>query len=189
MLNLPKIDMHERLIHGSLLRCTDGHWSTQDALDMSGRKLLALSTASALQRWQDQTPIETIVDDGEGLPDVDGLNAAIPRDEWELGLDGAPRAPWQRQFIAYLLDVDDASLFTFINSTFGAKLAVKKLIDRVGWMRALRGATLFPLIALESRQMKTRFGTKMRPEFTIVDWRDLGTTGEPTRAIEDGSAA
>jgi hypothetical protein len=46
-------------------------------------------------------------------------------------------------------------------------------------MRALRGAAVFPVVALESRPMKTQFGTKLRPEFSITDWRDLGGTSKP----------
>lgn len=46
------------------------------------------------------------------------------------------------------------------------------------------------MVALESRPMKTQFGTKQRPEFSITDWRDLSGTGKPAlegappRAIE-----
>jgi hypothetical protein len=60
-------------------------------------------------------------------------------------------------------------------------------------MRALRGAAVFPLVRLDSRAMKTQFGTKLR--FAIVDWRDLGSTGNPAiestppRAIEAKTAA
>ena len=62
-------------------------------------------------------------------------------------------------------------------------------------MRALRGAAVFPLVTLDSRPMKTKFGTKLRPEFSITDWRDLGGTGNPAlestppRAIEGKTAA
>ena len=86
---LPAIDTSERLIHGSLLKCVDGRWSTQDDPDMTGHQLLALTTAKAIQRWQLKEPVETVVDTGTGLPDIDELNAKIPRAEWELG----PRRP------------------------------------------------------------------------------------------------
>ena len=33
-----------------------------------------------------------------------------------------------------------------------------------------------PIVRLDSRPMKTKIGLKMRPEFTIVEWRDIGTT-------------
>jgi hypothetical protein len=71
MMNLPTIDTSERLIHGSLLKCVDGRWSTQDNPEMTGRQLLALTTAKAIQRWQLKEPVETVVDTGTGLPDID----------------------------------------------------------------------------------------------------------------------
>ena len=190
MTNLPTIDTSERLIHGSLLKCVDGRWSTQDDPDMTFHQLLALTTVKAIQRWQLKEPIESVVDTGAGLPDIDELNAKIPRTEWELGLDREPRPPWQRQYVVYLLDASDASIFTFANGTIGARMAWERLVDRVSWMRALRGTAVFPLITLDSRPMKTQFGTKLRPEFSITDWRDLGGTGKPAlestppRAIE-----
>ena len=195
MLNIPKIDTSERLIHGSLLKCVDGRWGTQDDPDMTGHQLLALMTAKAIQRWQLKEPVDTIVDTGTGLPDIDELNAEIPRAEWEAGLDGQPRPPWQRQYVVYLLATHDASIFTFANGTIGARIALERLVDRVNWMRALRGATVFPLITLDSRPMKTQFGTKLRPEFSITDWQDLGGTGKPAlestplRAIEAKTVA
>ena len=91
-MNLPTIDTSERLIQGSLLKCVDGRWSTQDGPDLSGKRLLALTTAKAIQRWQLKEPVETIVDANAELPDVDELNSKIPRAEWEPGLDGQPRS-------------------------------------------------------------------------------------------------
>jgi hypothetical protein len=187
MINLPAIDTSERLIHGSLLKCTDGRWATSDDPDMTGRQLLALTTAKAIQRWRSQEPIETIVDDGAGLPDIGELNEAIPRSEWEPGLDGQPRPPWQRQYVVYLLRASDASIFTFANGTIGARIAWERLVDRVSWMRALRGVNVFPLVTLDCKTMKTQFGTKLRPEFAIADWRDLGGGGNP--AIGGGVSA
>jgi len=174
--NLPRIDTSERLIHGSLLKCIDGRWSTADINEMTGRRLLALMTAKAVQHWQAQGVIQTIVEGPDTpLPDVEQLNAQIPQSEWETGLDGQPRAPFQKEYVVYLLDPSDASLYTFANSTVGAKIAHTRLVDRVSWMRAMRGAAVFPLVVLDAKQMKTKkVGIKLRPEFTIVDWRNLG---------------
>jgi hypothetical protein len=181
--HLPVIDTSERLIHGSLLKCVDGRWSTQDDPDLSSSQLLALTTAKAIQRWQNKEPIESIVDSGQGLPDVDVLNAKIPRAEWEPGLDGQPRPPWQKQYVVYLLNLADASIYTFANSTVGARIAFERLADRVSWMRAIKGADVFPLVTLNSKPMKTKMGVKRRPEFTISDWRDL-SGGPAQRAID-----
>ena len=108
------------------------------------------------------------------MPDIDELNAKIPQKQWETGLDGKPRPPWQRQCLVYLLDGTNAERFTFINSTVGARIAVENLKDKVKWMRAMRGADVFPLVELSSAPMKTKMGTKIRPDFRVVEWRQLG---------------
>jgi DNA polymerase family A len=166
----------DRLVQGVILRCVDGRWSTNEGTTLTpDMQFIALGTAEALQMWRNNKPAETIRKrPGVPLPDLEDLNAKIPKSEWELGLDRKPRAPWVRQCIVYLLDPGDASIFTYINSTFGALRAVSALKDKVKWMRALRGARVVPIVKLESKSMPTAFGTKQRPEFTIVEWRDLG---------------
>jgi hypothetical protein len=124
---------------------------------------------------ENNKPVETIKKTpGVPLPDVEELNAKIPQSEWEMGQDRKPRPPYQHQYLVYLLNPNDASLITYINSTFGALKAVSALKDRVKWMRALRGARVVPIVTLDSKPMPTAFGLKRRPEFTIVQWRDLG---------------
>jgi hypothetical protein len=172
-------DGDSRLIQGAVVKCLDGHWSSKDGTVLTAdTRLVALSTATALQRWKDNKPAETILKTpGQPLPDVEDLNARIPEAEWEMGLGGVKRAPWVRQHIVYLLNPQDASVFTFINSTSGAAIAVSRLKDRVKMMRVLRGNRVVPIIKLDTRPMPTQFGMKVRPEFTIVEWRDLDSGG------------
>jgi hypothetical protein len=140
-----------------------------------------LGTALALQRWENGLPAETIIKrPGEPLPDVDERNKKIPQKKWEKDDDGKPRPPWQKQYVVYLLDPATAAVFTFINSTKGAEIAVERLKHRVNLMRALRGARVVPVVKLDSKPMSTRHGVKQRPEFTILDWRKLG---EPPSAV------
>ena len=148
--NLPTIS-EDRIIHGEILRCVDGHWSLRDGTAINpDTLLLAIGTTEALQHWDGQIPLEDIRKrPGEALPDVDELNAQIPRSEWKEGLDGQPRPPWQHAYVAYLVSVDDASLYTFVNGTIGARIAVERLQDKVKWMRALRGVNCAPLVRLE----------------------------------------
>ena len=187
--NLPTIS-EDRIIQGEILRCVDGHWSLRDGTVVApDTLLLAIATNEALQHWRDQYGRRRHPQAaGRALPDVDELNAQIPRSEWEEGLDGQPRPPWQHVYIAYLVNTDDASLYTFINSTVGARIAVERLQDKVRWMRTLRGAQVAPVVRLDAKPMKTGFGQKMRPEFTIVEWREIGGGGglqnEPARQIE-----
>jgi len=140
------------LIRGTILRCTDGKWS--DTLGGDPPPLLiALGTTQALQCWKDSKPTDVVMaEKGKPLPDVDELNSQIPESEWEKGLDGKPKAPWVLQHVAYFIDPVSAESYTFINGTFGARLAVEKLQDRVANMQRLRGNAL-PVVKLESKPM------------------------------------
>ena len=78
------VDQNDRLIQGTILRCVDGVWNAKDETKLSSDlRLLALSTALALQRWENGLPAETIVKrSGEPLPDMDELNKKIPQKKW-----------------------------------------------------------------------------------------------------------
>jgi hypothetical protein len=167
-----------RLIQGEIIKFADGRWSTKEGLVLPGDlPLLAVGTTRALQRWEARMPVDTMLEKpGEPLPDVDDLNASIPESEWELGLDGKPKPPWGLQHVVYLLNTHDAASYTYLNSTTGARIAVERLAEKVGRMRMLRGAKVLPVVTLGSAQMKTKYGTKARPDFIIVDWRDFGPT-------------
>jgi hypothetical protein len=189
-------DATERLIQGTIVACVDGVWSAKDGTSLSpGAQYVVLSTAEALQRWEGQQPVETILKKpGQPLPDVDELNAKIPKKRWEKGQDGEPRAPWAHQYVAYLLNPKNASVYTFINRTVGARIAVERLKDRVRMMRALRGERVCPIVELSAMPMQTKFGLKQRPNFLIHDWRKLGVpqaasapalegVGEPVKPV------
>jgi len=176
MKNLPTKEV-PRVIQGVILKCVDGRWQDKDGLTPPDT-LLAMGTA----RWQ---PVDTIVETADQpLPDVDDLNAKIPIKEWEKGLDGKPRPPWQVQYVVYLIDPVSGSTWTFINGTVGARIAYERLTDKFRWMRRLRGDNIAPVVKLDSRPMKTSFGQKMRPEFTVLEWRDLGSGVPSTLQIE-----
>jgi hypothetical protein len=170
----------DQLVKGTILKCVDGRWSARDGTVLvPDGTYLSLGTTEALQHWEDGMPSEPILKKaGKDLPDVDELNAKIPQEDWEEGLDGNPRPPWQHVWIAYLVRTTDAMTFTFINGTTGARLAVQKLAGQVNNMRVFRGANVVPIIKLDAKQMKTNYGLKMRPSFEIVDWRELVGSGE-----------
>jgi hypothetical protein len=166
-------DAAGRLIQGELIKCVDGRWSLKDGT-APPKRLIAMATTTGLQLWKDRTPVQTIIKrPGAPWPNLDDLNAEIPQEDWEIGLDGQPRAPWQRQFVVYFLDPDTAVNYTFANGTTGASMAVSDLKNAVKWQRAIRGDHVVPLIELASKPMKTKFGQKQRPHFQIIEWRNL----------------
>jgi hypothetical protein len=172
----------DRVIQGTILRCIDGHWSDRDGRNFPpGMQLLALATTELLQHWQDEKPIETIIKvPGRPLPSVNSLNAKIPESEWETNeLTGEPRPPWQLSHVVYLLDKDTAEKFTYLNSTIGARIAVENLRDKVRWMRTMRGERVVPIVELANAPMKTKFGQKLRPDFRIASWVELGVDIKP----------
>jgi hypothetical protein len=176
------IEDNNRLIRGSLLKFVDGVWSTRDGEPIP-ETLLVMNVTKGLQRWAESRPIETIMQRaGEPLPDVAGLNEEVPYEQWETGIDGKPRPPWQLNHVCYLVDPRTATNFTFSNSTTGARIAVEKLRERIETMRKFRGANCTAVVKLGSKIMKTQFGQKRRPDFVIETWFGLGGDGAPAIA-------
>jgi len=190
-------DVDARVIQGTLLKCVDGKWSRakERLLVPEGTKLLALSTLQSIVRFHKDGKAETIVKRrDQPLPDIDALNAEIPQEEWQTGLDGKPRPPWGPQHVVYLIDPRTAERFTYANGTHGARRAVGDLKDAVKWMRVMRCDNVVPLVELSNAPMPTKFGGKLRPAFKIVDWREFGGRAqsapapEPTPPRLDGPA-
>lgn len=168
------------IIAGTLLKyAKETGWQAMGLPVAANLKLLVLSVDTCLQRWHEMRVLDAIFD--KPLPNPASLNAQIPEDEWELDLNGGkPKPPWAKTFIAYLLDEQTCEKFTYANSTWGARLAVETLQDRVAWMRKLRGANVLPVVALSTVPMKTRFGVQPRPDFKILSWKQLGGAAPAT---------
>ena len=165
----------DRLLQGTRAICIDGKWTKPDGTEIpSDKQFLVLSTAEGLQHWQDGALVEEIIKKPvEPLPDVAKLNAKIPEDTWEDGING-PRPPWVHQFAAYLLDLSDGSILTHMNQTKGTIVAVRELKSRVKWERALLGRKVMPIVSLGKRLVSKTY-QKWGPDFIIVDWRDFGS--------------
>jgi hypothetical protein len=185
-MTLPTINTHERLIHGTILKCIDGHWSA-DNETMNGASLLALHLTRAARHRIDNEIVRTICEDHEELPDIEKLNAAIPEDQWRV-FHGTPQPPWTIEHVVYLLDPNDASLFTYLNNTYGAKRAWERLRDKITWMRAMRGEVL-PIVELGSAVLKTDYGKKIGPSFKPINWLNLNASESPPRISGDKPAA
>jgi hypothetical protein len=109
-----------RLLKGPLIRWNETtNWIDRDGLKPP-EPLLALSCAEALQQWKEKRPIETIT--AKPLPDITELNSAVPIQEWELGPDGRPKAPWVHQYAVYLIDPGTATFFSYTTIPQGLAL-------------------------------------------------------------------
>lgn len=169
----------DRLIRGDLLKFHEGKWNVE-----SEDKFLVLDMFEAIQRWENNKPAETIT--AKPLPDVDELNAAVPKAEWEEGING-PKPPWQHQRGLYLVRPKDGATYTFITGSIGGRIAVQNIASRINTTRKLRGTSgLLPLVSLGSKPMQTRFGTRTRPEFNVEEWRLIG--GASTQPAIEKSA-
>jgi hypothetical protein len=172
-----------RLLKGLFLKWSEStHWIDRDGLTPPS-PLLVVAIKPVLQRFKDNK-VEII--DTFPLPDPKELNAAIPTSEWQIGLDGKPRPPWQHTVVVYLVNLATAQFYTYANATIGAHIAYDNLKEAVITMRALRGSKVMPLVGLAERPMKTKFGMKTRPHFEILDWKTPG--GEDSTALPNKPA-
>jgi hypothetical protein len=167
----------DRFLQGQLAKWTaETKWIDRDGIVLPS-PMAAIGTAKALQRFKNGVCIDIIR--ALPLPDLDELNASVPESDWETDLTGKPRKPYALHRAVYLIDLDDASVFTFISSSQGGAIAVDRLESRTSMMRAMRGANVSPIVELREARTKTRFGMKSRPEFDIVGWREFGAPEAP----------
>lgn len=106
------------------------------------------------------------------------------QDEWPPGLDGQPADPWKYSKFLYLLDPATAEMFTFTSNTTGGRIGLSDLTSQIQLMRSTRAGAV-PIIELQSRQMKTKFGMKPRPFFAVVGWHIQAEQGP--KLIADNS--
>ena len=147
-----------RLIKGVLLKCVDGAWRDGEGCVPSGA-LIAVGLTHGLQCWKDQDLLDEISEEDGPLPDVDELNALVPKAEWGLGLNDKPRPPWQFNWVVYLFNPETADAYTYLNSTRGAQIAYERLETKFAMMRRLRG-NVVPIVRLDNRPMKTSVRTE-----------------------------
>jgi hypothetical protein len=175
---LPSLDA-EQAIHGQRPEFMDKEWFLNGTVMPPGQEFLVLGIKKVVQRWEDGKPVEAIVEHPDReLPDVEALNQAIPKSEWDITPDGKPRPPWSLSYAVYLLRLQDAQIFTSINSTQGQRAAAKSLSDSIRWMCALKQKMVWPVVTLGSQLFSKRF-KNYRPDFVIVPggWRELSGDG------------
>jgi hypothetical protein len=197
MTTQPAKSLKARLLQGTKAKCVDGVWSADD-LPLPDA-LLVFGYTRGLQCWKNNELLDELDERDGSLPDPEDLNSQIPMQEWELGLDGKPRPPWSLVYVIYLVDLDTAETYCFINSTLGARIAYERLVNKLEMMTRLRGRGVTAIVKPDKRPMKIKKinATKQRPEFTILDWRDLGSEADkqpaqltpPTDNNPDGAVA
>jgi hypothetical protein len=181
----------DRVTRGTIARWSaNTGWVDRDGLPIP-TTMLVIGHTTVLRRWKDKRP-EYITE--HPLPNPDELNAAIPIEEWENGLDGKPRPPWALTYVIYLVDLKTAALFTYAHDTFGAMQAYNALEERIAVMRILRGEHVFPIVHLEKRPWKSATnGMQMRPHLEPTgDWRSPGgfqSVAQPSTPQISGPAA
>jgi hypothetical protein len=164
----------DRVTRGTVARWTETTgWVDRDGLPLPDT-MLVVGYRPIVRRWKDKKP-EDITE--HPLPDPKQLNAMIPLAEWEIGKDNKPREPWKLTYVIYMIDINSGAIFTYANSTFGAKIAYEQLEEGIGVMRLLRGELVLPIVRLEKRPMKTQHGMKTRPHLQPIEWRGPGGGG------------
>jgi hypothetical protein len=161
------------IIKGTAIRFTnEGSWTDRDEEELpDGLELVVVDVARVVQKWIDRLPVETrILEPGERFPDIEELNQNAPSSECSDGPDGKRRGPWQAQDVLYLLNLATMDRFTLPTGTVGGQIAVREVVDKIKWMRKLRGAHVYPIVRLSDTFMPTRFGGRQRPHFEIKRW-------------------
>src|SRR5262249_13011259 len=171
---------------GTLVKFTnEATWVTRDDDEIpADLELIAVDVGRVVQKWEAGKPVETIVlEPNQKFPDIVEMNEKIPREDWVGGPDGQLRGPWQAQHILYLLDPATMDRYSFPTGTTGGGIAIRELRDKLVWIRRLRGQNVYPVVTLSDAFMKTKWGGRQRPHFTIVRWVRLGGEGGEVGAL------
>src|SRR5690349_2272470 len=83
-----------QLLRGIRLKFDDKVWTAADGTPIAETDhYLVVGTKRALQSWEDGLPK---VIDAIPLPDLDELNASVPRENWPISkFTGQPEKPWK----------------------------------------------------------------------------------------------
>ena len=117
-----------------------------------------------LRRWLDKKPVDIVE---HPLPDVDALNAAIPK-PWPPGLNGQEEPPYAVHYVIYFCDPLSGALYTFVNKTYGSKLAYERLEEQIAVVRALRGANVVPIAASSAATCADSPGSSSLPAHSRI---------------------
>jgi hypothetical protein len=175
-------------IVGSMVKFVDRDFVADKTEKLAeGTTLVALSTVTAWVKWAEGRPVEHLVTHAgkahprrEDLPDID-------QEEWEINkFTGNPADCWHDCRYLHLIDPRTGRDFTFVTDTYGGRAAVGELKNAIANVRRARPGAV-PVVKLGWKQMSTQFGPRPRPVFTIIEWRDGGSSSsEPGPAMIEG---
>ena len=94
----------------------------------------------------------------------------VDESAWPIGLSGEPEHPWKWTLFIYLVDAATGESLTFSTSTAGGRMSIDELTTQIKQMRNMRPGAV-PIVTLESRNFKSKFGTRPRPFFKIEGWK------------------
>jgi len=149
----------------------NGNWSQNSAPADSG-PYLPLNYRHILQRWQNSRIID--VKDAAEF-DLDELNKAVPKEEWEPGYSpGELRPPWQRAKQLVLMNLRTGEQVIYSATNTRSIIAVTRLIDQVRSKNLMFGRTAAPVVELASAPFNTQYGMQKRGDFKVMGrWLDL----------------
>ena len=134
------------------------------------QEYIAVDMAEGWRFLKKDCPVEYRMDLASYQGDELGQN---DESDWPPGLDGKPKNPWCFTRFLYLLNPLTAEMSTFASSTGGGRIAFENLEDQIARVRRVHPGSV-PVIKLAMKPYPTRFGTKTRPHFEVVGWRNGG---------------
>jgi hypothetical protein len=164
-----------RVLRGNLLKFSDWTWSKGGGAELKdGTQLVALGTVRAWVKWEGGKPAKYLIPEaGRAMPEREELGD-LNQDDWEAGVDGKPKDPWQNTRFVHLVDPVSAEIFTFSTSSWGGRGAVADLAEQIQRVRYANPGAL-PVVELSAAPMVTKFGKKSKPLFKVIEWRKGGS--------------
>jgi hypothetical protein len=174
----------DRLLQGGRAKWVDKVWTLDGIPSREEDRWLVKDTGFVLQRWVEGLPEIIWKEPGKSLPDPEHLNSEIPRAEWPLNkFTGEREGPWKIVAFAHLLRERDAARYTHVNSTWGTRICVPSIRERIRDMSTIRRVAVDPIVRLTSAPMPSKkFPGRFRPELEVLGWRPRG--GDQPAQIE-----
>jgi hypothetical protein len=178
----------ERVIIGDHWKFTnEADWKDNNGTLLNGREVIAVGVKRVVQEWSTENlPLSTrVLEPGEPFPNIKKMNEEASKDRWREGPGGQLVGPYQAQHVLYLADPDKAERYTYPTSTVGGHRAVSELVDKINWIRRIRGSDVYAKVKLSKTFMPTRYGGRMRPDLPIVGYFKFEGEGGEALATQE----